>query len=221
MRCANVSGYSPFQSQFSVQQSSRLTSSLRPHAGLPCDQWVMGYRTCSNSIVLTSFQDLASAGDHIWIDSSASGDFCYVGESDCLVRKPAPPPSANSRPFHLSTTSYRKMVLVTSARPARSSSMPTADLFYRTRYVTSLPLTSQCLWFLLFWAPLFFQLSFLTFPNYLLRSCFFYVLKQSKHSFFLIKSSIFLENILGFKAEDLVQEYSEIRSVANSLRRNI
>ena len=142
VRCANVSGYSPFQSQFSVQQFARLTSSLRPHAGLLCDQCVIRYR---NSIVLTSFQDLASAGDHIWIDSSASGDFCYVGESDCLVRKSAPPPSANSRPFHLSTTSYRKMVLVTSARPARSSSMPTADLFYRTRYVTSLPLTSQCL----------------------------------------------------------------------------
>ena len=24
-------------------------------------------------------------GDHIWVDTNASGDFCYVGEADCLV----------------------------------------------------------------------------------------------------------------------------------------
>lgn len=25
------------------------------------------------------------AGDHLWVNTSASGDFCYVGDSDCTV----------------------------------------------------------------------------------------------------------------------------------------
>ena len=24
-------------------------------------------------------------GEHIWVETNASGDFCYVGETDCLV----------------------------------------------------------------------------------------------------------------------------------------
>ena len=30
-------------------------------------------------------QEGAVNGEHIWVDSNASGDFCYVGESDCSV----------------------------------------------------------------------------------------------------------------------------------------
>ena len=30
-------------------------------------------------------QEMAMGGDHIWVDTNASGDFCYVGEADCLV----------------------------------------------------------------------------------------------------------------------------------------
>ena len=28
---------------------------------------------------------MAMGGDHIWVDTNASGDFCYVGDADCLV----------------------------------------------------------------------------------------------------------------------------------------
>ena len=24
-------------------------------------------------------------GEHVWVDTNASGEFCYVGEADCLV----------------------------------------------------------------------------------------------------------------------------------------
>ena len=30
-------------------------------------------------------QEMAMGGDHIWVDTNASGDFCYVGDADCMV----------------------------------------------------------------------------------------------------------------------------------------
>ena len=30
-------------------------------------------------------QETAINGDHVWVDTNASGDFCYVGEADCSV----------------------------------------------------------------------------------------------------------------------------------------
>lgn len=32
------------------------------------------------------WSDSAQAGDHLWQPTSISGDFCYVGESECSVR---------------------------------------------------------------------------------------------------------------------------------------
>lgn len=32
------------------------------------------------------WSDTAQAGDHLWQPTSISGDFCYVGESECSVR---------------------------------------------------------------------------------------------------------------------------------------
>lgn len=31
------------------------------------------------------WSDTAQAGDHLWQPTSISGDFCYVGESECSV----------------------------------------------------------------------------------------------------------------------------------------
>ena len=31
------------------------------------------------------YQETAANGEHVWVDSNASGDFCYIGESECLV----------------------------------------------------------------------------------------------------------------------------------------
>jgi len=30
-------------------------------------------------------QENATSGEHLWVDTSISGDFCYVGESECTV----------------------------------------------------------------------------------------------------------------------------------------
>ncbi|CAH0387748.1 unnamed protein product [Bemisia tabaci] len=32
--------------------------------------------------------DTATNGEHLWVPTSASGDFCYVGEGDCTVSTP-------------------------------------------------------------------------------------------------------------------------------------
>lgn len=31
-------------------------------------------------------QDNAQFGDHIWFETSGSGDFCYVGEQFCVAK---------------------------------------------------------------------------------------------------------------------------------------
>lgn len=36
-------------------------------------------------LIVLLFQEVAMNGDHVWIDSNASGDLCYVGETDCSV----------------------------------------------------------------------------------------------------------------------------------------
>lgn len=33
------------------------------------------------------WSDTAQAGEHLWQSTSISGDFCYVGESECSVRQ--------------------------------------------------------------------------------------------------------------------------------------
>ena len=30
-------------------------------------------------------QESAVNGEHLWVDTNASGDFCYVGETECSV----------------------------------------------------------------------------------------------------------------------------------------
>lgn len=37
------------------------------------------------SLYLTRGQETAINGDHLWVSTSASGDLCYVGESECSV----------------------------------------------------------------------------------------------------------------------------------------
>jgi len=32
-----------------------------------------------------TLQENATSGEHLWVDTSISGDFCYVGESECTV----------------------------------------------------------------------------------------------------------------------------------------
>lgn len=32
------------------------------------------------------FQEHAVNSEHIWLDTNASGDFCYAMEQDCIVR---------------------------------------------------------------------------------------------------------------------------------------
>lgn len=36
---------------------------------------------------LLFFQETAINGDHLWVSTSASGDLCYVGESECSVSR--------------------------------------------------------------------------------------------------------------------------------------
>jgi hypothetical protein len=31
------------------------------------------------------WSETATNSDHLWVPTSASGDFCYVGENDCTV----------------------------------------------------------------------------------------------------------------------------------------
>jgi len=38
-------------------------------------------------LTLTLLQENATSGEHLWVDTSISGDFCYVGESECTVHK--------------------------------------------------------------------------------------------------------------------------------------
>ncbi len=40
-------------------------------------------------------QDNAQFGDHIWFETSGSGDFCYVGEQYCIAKSLV----SNSAPF--------------------------------------------------------------------------------------------------------------------------
>ncbi|XP_077867505.1 diacylglycerol kinase zeta-like [Saccoglossus kowalevskii] len=44
------------------------------------------YRETDREIKATvDWSENAHPGDHVWIDTNASGDFCYVGEQDCMV----------------------------------------------------------------------------------------------------------------------------------------
>jgi hypothetical protein len=64
---------------------------------LSCLQWIqhvlLFYRKAvsadiSEQRILRSTPDwseTASSSEHLWVPTSASGDFCYVGENDCTV----------------------------------------------------------------------------------------------------------------------------------------
>lgn len=39
---------------------------------------------------IPDWSDAAIAGDHLWQPTSISGDFCYVGETECSVRVVCP-----------------------------------------------------------------------------------------------------------------------------------
>ncbi len=36
-------------------------------------------------LLLLWLQDSGMNGEHVWVDTNTSGDFCYVGETDCSV----------------------------------------------------------------------------------------------------------------------------------------
>lgn len=44
-------------------------------------------------------QDNAQYGDHIWFETSVSGDFCYVGEQYCIAKSLVSPPTARESAF--------------------------------------------------------------------------------------------------------------------------
>lgn len=42
---------------------------------------------CSQINVLScAFQETAVYGEHIWFETNVSGDFCYVGEQNCMAK---------------------------------------------------------------------------------------------------------------------------------------
>lgn len=42
---------------------------------------------CSQRNVLScAFQETAVYGEHIWFETNVSGDFCYVGEQNCMAK---------------------------------------------------------------------------------------------------------------------------------------
>ena len=50
----------------------------------------LGYSlsSVSNSAsTLTVLQENATSGEHLWVGTSVSGDFCYVGEAECTVSR--------------------------------------------------------------------------------------------------------------------------------------
>lgn len=52
------------------------------------DWGVSNYTNGPSSVLITYilfFQETAINGDHLWVSTSASGDLCYVGESECSV----------------------------------------------------------------------------------------------------------------------------------------
>lgn len=39
-----------------------------------------------NNTVASVFQETALYGEHIWFETNVSGDFCYVGEQNCVAK---------------------------------------------------------------------------------------------------------------------------------------
>lgn len=39
-----------------------------------------------NNIIDSVFQETATYGEHIWFETNVSGDFCYVGEQNCIAK---------------------------------------------------------------------------------------------------------------------------------------
>uniref|UniRef100_A0A8B9Q224 Diacylglycerol kinase n=1 Tax=Apteryx owenii TaxID=8824 RepID=A0A8B9Q224_APTOW len=50
------------------------------------DQVIISGCSLRNTALACAFQETAVYGEHIWFETNASGDFCYVGEQNCMAK---------------------------------------------------------------------------------------------------------------------------------------
>uniref|UniRef100_A0A7N6BH04 Diacylglycerol kinase n=1 Tax=Anabas testudineus TaxID=64144 RepID=A0A7N6BH04_ANATE len=61
-------------------------SPLGAHADISCEQDWCCENVLPGDSLFHLWQDNAQFGDHIWFETSGSGDFCYVGEQYCVAK---------------------------------------------------------------------------------------------------------------------------------------
>ena len=69
--------------EIKISTESGETRTLRCAPDWGVSNYTNGSKFCSNYLLF--FQETAINGDHLWVSTSASGDLCYVGESECSV----------------------------------------------------------------------------------------------------------------------------------------
>lgn len=47
---------------------------------------MLAWRCSQRNMLSCAFQETAVYGEHIWFETSVSGDFCYVGEQNCMAK---------------------------------------------------------------------------------------------------------------------------------------
>ena len=57
---------------------------------------IAGFHVGCFTVRSLSLQENAILGDHIWMDTNESGDFCYLSEKNCVVvSEPSPLPAGD------------------------------------------------------------------------------------------------------------------------------